>query len=211
MPFATGARMLRLPVLGVLTMLVIGCSGSGGLAGASGSGGNGAASGSGGSGGASGSGGNGAASGANAGGGSGKGGAAGNSGSAGAGAASGNGGGGAQAGASGDGGQSGSGGAGAAAGSGGGGMSGAGGVSGAGGAPPSCAGIGCEGGICVHPCCGGAPATCVPKTDGSCPAGWTDLGTCCQPPTCVPPAPYCTDTPPAGCTMQGTDCLLLCA
>jgi hypothetical protein len=65
---------------------------------------------------------------------------------------------------------------------------------------------------CVHPCCGGAPPACVPKSDGgTCPAG-THPSSCiapggegCEADPCTPPPPYCTDdlkSLPFGCQSE---------
>jgi hypothetical protein len=75
---------------------------------------------------------------------------------------------------------------------------------------------------CVFPCCGGAPPACFQLPDGStCPAGshsgcffgtqCTNPATCCQPDPCTPPPPYCSDTLPIGCLLEGRSCRLACA
>jgi len=71
--------------------------------------------------------------------------------------------------------------------------------------------------VCVHPCCGGAGPRCLPKPEGgTCPAGTTpgcqagsDDG--CREDPCTPPPPYCADTPPVGCTLEGRNASCTCA
>lgn len=79
--------------------------------------------------------------------------------------------------------------------------------------------------VCVHPCCGGAPPACLPKTDaGVCPPGTTDgcqinafpNGEGCQMDPCQPPPPFCEKKAalPEGCEFGAdstTEVFCLCA
>ena len=84
-----------------------------------------------------------------------------------------------------------------------------------GGAPFSCGSQMCGSlQYCVNPCCGGNAPACIVKPDaGTCPVG-THAGCttgiqcaipndCCQYDPCTPPPPYCSDTLPTGCLLQG--------
>jgi hypothetical protein len=71
------------------------------------------------------------------------------------------------------------------------------------GGPLACGSITCGAKqYCVQPCCGGAPAVCLPMPDsGVCPTG-TSPGVCagtgekgCVGEPCTPPPPYCVDDP----------------
>lgn len=74
---------------------------------------------------------------------------------------------------------------------------------------------------CVSPCCGGAAPACMQLPEGTaCPAGFhsgcfggpcTSPATCCQANDCKPPPPYCSDTMPIGCFLEGRNCRLTCA
>ena len=106
-----------------------------------------------------------------------------------------------------DGASSGSGGSGAGAASG---SSATGAGTGVGGAS-MCAGQSCAlGQICVNPCCGGEEPPCYPAPEdgGAGPAGTHAVDSCprtgmpgCDSDPCMPPAPYCADSAPAGCEM----------
>ncbi|HEX3850569.1 MAG TPA: hypothetical protein VGF76_23550 [Polyangiaceae bacterium] len=78
---------------------------------------------------------------------------------------------------------------------------------------------------CVVPCCGGPAPLCFPPPDGgTCPEGsttgcfggasdaCTNSATCCQPASCNPAPPYCSDTlPSSGCLLEDRTCHLECA
>ena len=81
-----------------------------------------------------------------------------------------------------------------------------------------CNGAACAAGqYCINPCCGGAGPVCTPIPDGGvCPQGTVQLANCpptaapgCQQ-TCDAPAPYCSATLPAGCSVDSTTGEVVC-